>query len=423
MGSQPEKVLQHRAVERVKAISRLFDPDPENPSAISRVASALPLPSGLSSRCDAWRELSDSLSSAFPEVRRLAASALGKMSPERPPAVAFLPYLLRVAREDDRPQVRQYAVKAIGRYAEEAFPCLEDLKDIAREETAPSYLRTAAAEVIAQIQTVRAKRAALTHHWCSRCRRIVSEDEYALSVDRWGKPYCRHCLDERELEHKNFESTVEAAKVRRSFQGTAVQSLGEKRIADFLESEGVAYVYDERYRIAEADLIRPDFYLPEFDVYIEYFGMDTPEYRDNMLKKRLLYQRTAKRLVSVSYKDDANLVDILRQKLSRYIRFSSASTLAGTNVASCRSVGATGGTNAVSCRSAAATGGTNAVSCRLAAATGGTNAVFSRLAGATGGTNAVSCRSAGTTGGTNAASCRTVGATGGTNAVSESVES
>jgi len=334
MGSQPEKVLQHRAFERVKAISRLFDPDPGNPATISPESLSLPLPQGLSSRVEAWHELSDSLASPFPEIRRLAASALGKMAPEHPPAAAFLPYLLRVAREDDRPQVRQYAVKAIGRYAERALPCLEDLKDIAREEMAPSYLRTAAAKVVALIQTAREKRFALTHHWCTRCKRIVSEEEYARSVDRWGKPYCRHCLDERELECKNFESTVEAAKVRRSFLGTAVQSVGEKRIADFLESEGIAYVYDERYRIAEADLIRPDFYLPEFDIYIEYFGMDTPEYRDNMLKKRLLYQRAAKKLVSVSYKDNANLVGVLRQKLSRYIRFPSTRATDGTNAVS-----------------------------------------------------------------------------------------
>jgi len=331
MGSQPEKILQHQAVERVKAISRLFDPSSENPAVVSHDSLSLPLPPGLSSRGEAWFELSDSLASPFPEVRRLAASALGKMAPEHPPAAAFLPHLLRVAREDDRPQVRQYAVKAIGRYADEALACLEDLKDIARDESAPSYLCSSAADAVAKIQLAHQKKFARTHHWCARCKRIVSEEEYARSVDRWGKPYCRHCLDERELENRNFESTVEGAKQKRSLFGTAVQSRGEREIADFLEKEGIAYVYDARYRIAGADLIRPDFYLPEFDVYIEYFGMDTPEYRDNMLKKRLLYQRAAKKLVSVSYKDNANLVTILRQKLSRYIRFPSALATDGTN--------------------------------------------------------------------------------------------
>jgi len=331
MGSQPEKILQHRAIERVRALSRLFEPDPEHPESISPASLSLPLPDGLSSRGEAWRELVDFLSSPYADARRLAASALGKMAPERPPAAAFLPHLLRVAREDERPQVRQYAIRAIGRYATDAFFCLEDLKDVAREEGTPSYLRTVASDVIAKIQTIRQAQLARTHHWCTRCKRILSVEEYGQSVDRWGKPYCRHCLDERELENKNFESTVEGAKRRRSNLGTAVQSKGEKTIADFLEAEGVAYMYDERYRIAGSDVIRPDFYLPEFDVYIEYFGMDTPEYRDNMLKKRLLYQRAAKKLVSVSFKDEGRITDILRQKLSRYIRFDSGTETNGTN--------------------------------------------------------------------------------------------
>ena len=156
---------------------------------------------------------------------------------------------------------------------------------------------------------------------CARCRRLVSDDEYRRSMERFGRSYCRHCQDEKELEARDFESTVEAAKVRRTAGGTAVQSRGEKRIAEFLEAEGIAYVYDERYRVSGADLIRPDFYLPEFDLYIEYFGMDTPEYNEKRRRKQVLYQRAGKRLISVSFCDDADLVGVLRAKLSRYIRF------------------------------------------------------------------------------------------------------
>ena len=139
-------------------------------------------------------------------------------------------------------------------------------------------------------------------------------------MERWGKPYCRHCLDEREIENVNFESVVEVAKQRRSTNGTAVQSRGEKRIAEFLEAENIEYIYDERYRIAGDALVRPDFYLPEFDVYIEYWGMNTPEYVENMRRKKLLYQRAGKKLVSVSWEDDENLIEVLKSKLSRYFR-------------------------------------------------------------------------------------------------------
>ena len=78
--------------------------------------------------------------------------------------------------------------------------------------------------------------------------------------------------------------------------------------------------FDERYRIARDTLIRPDFYLPEFDLYIEYWGMDTPEYNANHQKKLWLYQRAGKKLVSLSFRDLPSLEDVLSLKLSRYIR-------------------------------------------------------------------------------------------------------
>ena len=96
--------------------------------------------------------------------------------------------------------------------------------------------------------------------------------------------------------------------------------MGEKRIANWLAAQKIAYIYDERYRIAEGDLIRPDFYLPEFDIYIEYWGMDTPEYNANHQKKLWLYQRAGKKLVSISFQDLPNLEAVLSLKLSRYIR-------------------------------------------------------------------------------------------------------
>ena len=318
MASDPLKVKQHRERMRVLELSHLFDHDPERPDEISSTARDLPLPKGLTFRAGASRELMEFLGSAFADVRRLAASALGKMAPERP-ATDFIGKLVELAERDPHPQVRQYAAKAVSKYPREALPFIDALKDVARDETAPGYVRTAAAEAVAAIQKAHRSRHALLNHWCARCRRTIEEEQYLSTMERWGRAYCRHCADEKELENHDFESMVDAAKARRTAGGTAVQSRGEKRIAEFLEREGIAYEYDERYRISGADTIRPDFYLPEFDVYIEYYGMDTPEYNANRRRKHVLYQRAAKRLVSVSREDDAHLVEILRQKLSRYI--------------------------------------------------------------------------------------------------------
>ncbi len=322
MAGEPHKIRQHRERERVLALSHLFDPDPERPGEFSKAAREAPLPDGLSCRADAWHQLLPFLKSEFADVRRLAASALGKMAPEKPAAQAFLLSLAEVAGHDPHPQVRQYAAKAIARYAENdmASLCLDSLKDVARDETAPGYVRTAAADAVAAISEAQKRKMSLIHQWCSRCRCIVTEEEYRFSVERWGKPYCRHCSDERELEGKNFEATVEEAKRRRTEGGTAVQSVGEKRIAEFLEAEKIDFVYDARFRIAEGEVIRPDFYLPEYDLYIEYFGMDTPDYLARAEKKKILYQRAGKKLISLSFRDDTHLIETLREKLSRHFR-------------------------------------------------------------------------------------------------------
>ncbi len=104
-----------------------------------------------------------------------------------------------------------------------------------------------------------------------------------------------------------------------------VQSDGERLVADFLDREQIVYRYDERMRIIDGYAIRPDFYLPEFDVYIEYWGMDTIDYRIGMLKKLKLYQQQGKRLISLYREDKPQLQEVLRRKLGRYVRLSSDS--------------------------------------------------------------------------------------------------
>jgi len=265
-------------------------------------------------------ELLELLKCRFPEVRRLAASALGKLAPRHPNEVLVAESLAMVAETDDHPQVRQYALKSLSKYPEASISLLDRLRDLARDPDLRDYVRAAAAEAVAEAQKANRKAYARKHHWCTRCHRRIGEEEFMRGMELFGKPYCLHCLDERILESKNFELVVDDAKTKRTEDGTAVQSQGERRIGDFLSQRRIAYVYDERYRMAGDVRIRPDFYLPEFDLYIEYWGMDTPEYVENMKKKLFLYQRAGKKLISLSFRDFDQLEAILEEKLSRYIR-------------------------------------------------------------------------------------------------------
>jgi len=267
------------------------------------------------------RELVELLKSPYPMVRRAAASALGKVL-DRSFGLAdtlVVPLASAIAKEE-KPQVLQYMLKTLRKCAEGLTVVqLDVLRDIVRDPTRPAYVREAANEAIAAGEAAARRREARLGHWCARCRRVVTEEEARRGIDKYGKPYCFHCFEEKAHEDAQFATDVEAAKRLRTVDEVAVQSKGEKRIGDWLAAKGIDYRYDERMMMAGGERIRPDFYLPEFDLYIEYWGMDTPEYVENMRHKRILYQRERKKLISLSYRDFDRLEQLLEEKLSRYV--------------------------------------------------------------------------------------------------------
>ena len=98
--------------------------------------------------------------------------------------------------------------------------------------------------------------------------------------------------------------------------GQLVQSGGEKAIAEWLLARQLVFRYDDRLRILEGRQVRPDFYLPELDVYIEYWGMDTLDYQIGMMIKKQMYQHAGKRLISIYPKDLPRLNALLTEKLA-----------------------------------------------------------------------------------------------------------
>ena len=263
-------------------------------------------------------ELVELLGGDSVQVRRLAASAIGKLAgfANAEPAVAAV----RAHLDDAHPQVRQYAVKALKAYGADASDTLSDLRDMAANESEKEYNRRdaqAAIDVIEEALRIKEKEAV---HRCQRCGLEVGADEFARSQRAFQRCFCDRCFDEVYLERRNFDTRVELNKTVRADDGTLVQSRGERRVADWLTRRGIAYRYDERVRIIEGYAVRPDFYLPEFDLYVEYWGMDTTDYRIAMLKKKKLYQQEGKQLVSINREDSDRIESALEERLSRHIR-------------------------------------------------------------------------------------------------------
>lgn len=263
-------------------------------------------------------ELIDLLKWPSAEVRRLAASAIGKLASFGAEPQGAVQALAPVALRDPHPQVQQYALKALKLFGAAAKGHLHDLDDLTNNERVKDYVRRAAHSAAEAIREAIRLELEGARHKCSRCGREITAEELARSRQAFQRAFCHACFDEVYLERRNFDTKVELNKTIQAKAGTLVQSDGERRIADWLAAHRIAYRYDERYRILTGHAIRPDFYLPELDVYVEYWGLDTAEYKIGMLKKQQLYQQEGKRLISIYPEDKPRLDEILRAKLALF---------------------------------------------------------------------------------------------------------
>jgi hypothetical protein len=158
---------------------------------------------GESADAAAFGELADFTRAESARVRRLAASAIGKLAGIVPAgkAVAALLPLLR----DEHPQCRQYAAKALGAFGAAAEKALPDLRDLYRNPAEKDYVKRS---VLAAGKTIREAirlAAAQVVRVCQRCGARVDADEYARSWRAFDRTFCDKCFDEVYLERSNFD--------------------------------------------------------------------------------------------------------------------------------------------------------------------------------------------------------------------------
>ena len=120
-------------------------------------------------------------------------------------------------------------------------------------------------------------------------------------------------------EKISFEKKVKRGSKIKTARGDYVQSFGEKLIADFLYKNGINYIYDKpvRFSFFQRRAIRPDFYLPDYNVYIEYWGMEgDKDYDRKAVWKRKIYEKYKKKLISIYKEQKDKIPEILTEALS-----------------------------------------------------------------------------------------------------------
>ena len=108
-----------------------------------------------------------------------------------------------------------------------------------------------------------------------------------------------------------------------TMRGEVVRSRSEKAIADWFYRNGFRYLYEYPAFDRKGSVIsRPDFYLPDYGVYVEYWGLAGfgGEYDRRMRWKTAQYRMNGVRVVSLYPGELANIDGTLMHSLGRTAR-------------------------------------------------------------------------------------------------------
>jgi len=97
--------------------------------------------------------------------------------------------------------------------------------------------------------------------------------------------------------------------------GEHVRSKAEQRIADYFTTQDITYQYEKTARtnaiILKEKISRPDFFLPDYGIYIEYWGL---LHADNA-RTRKYYERTMKWKMAQYHKNKIKFISLYPNNL------------------------------------------------------------------------------------------------------------
>jgi len=161
---------------------------------------------------------------------------------------------------------------------------------------------------------------------------LLDTPEYRRKVLTYFDHYMYSVTSSFDFENEGSYFAFLDANNTVSMKQEMLKSLEECYIANFLFKMGVEYQYEHKYAIDTRTLIhgqyKPDFFLPEYDIYIEHFGIDREsntapyvnreKYLEGMEWKRETHRENETTLVETFHYELAEgvLLSALEAKLS-----------------------------------------------------------------------------------------------------------
>ncbi len=125
------------------------------------------------------------------------------------------------------------------------------------------------------------------YRFCKACYKKYREKKIAIIIN--------NC--------QTFELTEFPPGTIKCKDGHMVRSQAEKRIDDYLFEHRIPHVYEKEIKIFGKHLT-PDFYFPDTDTYMEYwgFGPNNEEYTNQKHYKQALYKAAGLNLIEIDYR-------------------------------------------------------------------------------------------------------------------------
>jgi DNA helicase-4 len=128
----------------------------------------------------------------------------------------------------------------------------------------------------------------------------------------------------RPLRGVKVRPTRQFSPVLETKAGVKVRSKYEVRCADYLYTNGIQFQY-EPLMLLKGRQFRPDFYLPEYNLFLEICGYGhMPYYRDRTGHKQRLYNELGLRSAFIHYNGKGSLEELVSEELKKWDQFSTS---------------------------------------------------------------------------------------------------
>lgn len=113
----------------------------------------------------------------------------------------------------------------------------------------------------------------------------------------------------------SFRTSWESGRRYVTKSGIRVRSKAEKIIADFLTDSGVRFLYEPLLKV-RGHRMRPDFYLIDYGIVYEHFGLDSGNYLRGAETKIALYRTAGIRFMYTTLRDETNIEGVIVRELA-----------------------------------------------------------------------------------------------------------